>query len=192
MQINLPILETERLYIREINEKDAKDMFEYAKLPFVGPVAGWEPHKSISYTKDVIKIFNRKKYYGQLGVFSIILKEENKMIGTIELHTYTPQFKAELGYTVNPDYWGKGIAVEASKEILRYGFEGLKLKRIECMCFPDNHQSKRVCEKLLFNYEGIRKKAYQLYDGKICDLEAFSMIDDDYERIQELRLWEKK
>ena len=52
---NLPVLETNRLILREIEEKDVYDMFEYASLPYVGPVAGWEPHPSISYTKSVIK-----------------------------------------------------------------------------------------------------------------------------------------
>lgn len=192
MQNSLPILETPRLILREICDKDAKDMFEYAKLSYIGPVAGWEPHSSVSYTKDVIKAFNRKKYYGQLGVFAVILKSENKMIGTIELHTYTPNFKAELGYTINPSYWGNGYAVEASKELLRFGFENLNLKRIECMCFTDNNQSKRVCEKLCFVYEGIRKKGYQLYNGKICDLMAYALTDDDYEKILWEKSWEKK
>ncbi|CCY08154.1 gCN5-related N-acetyltransferase [Coprobacillus sp. CAG:698] len=189
---NLPILETQRLILREICEKDAKDMNEYAKIPYVGPEAGWEPHTTLSYTKNVIRMFNRKKYYGQLGVFAIILRENNKMIGTVELHTYTPSFKAELGYTVSPYYWGFGYAVEASKEVIKYGFEELNLKRIECMCFPENAQSKRVCEKLLFPYEGVRRKGYQLYNGRISDLISFAMTDDDYYKIKEEKLWEKK
>ena len=51
---NLPVLETNRLILREIEEKDIYDMFEYASLPYVGPVAGWEPHPSLSYTKSII------------------------------------------------------------------------------------------------------------------------------------------
>lgn len=188
---NLPRLETSRLILREICEKDAKDMYEYAQMPNVGPSAGWEPHTSLSYTKDVIRMFNRKKYYGQLGVYAIILKEENKMVGTIELHTFTPNFKAELGYTVSPLYWGRGIAFEASKKILEYGFEGLNLKRIECMCFPDNKQSQRVCEKLLINYEGIRRLGYQLYDGQIKDIVSYAMTINDYIQIKDNYLWNK-
>ena len=80
---NLPVLETNRLILREIEEKDIYDMFEYASLPYVGPVAGWEPHPSLSYTKSIIKMFRNKYQYGQLGVFVIVLKETGKMIDLV-------------------------------------------------------------------------------------------------------------
>src|SRR5690554_644404 len=122
MKNKMPVIETERLLLREISYKDLEDMYEYSKLPYVGPSAGWEPHRSIKDTERVIEIFLNKRRYGQLGVFAIVLRSENKMIGTVELHSYIPGFKAELGYTVNPNYWGKGYATEASIAMLNYGF----------------------------------------------------------------------
>lgn len=186
-RISLPILETKRLILREIEEKDVYDMFAYASLPIVGPVAGWEPHTSLSYTKSVIKMFRNKYQFGQIGVFAVVLKENMKMIGTIELHTYTKNHKAELGYTISPYYWGNGYAYEASKVVVSWGFNELDLKRIECSCYVDNKQSNRVCEKLGLEYEGIRKKGYMLYDGTIHDIKCYSIIDDDYyERVKKL------
>ena len=108
------------------------------------------------------------------------LKENGKMIGTAELHTYFPNFKAELGYTINPNYWGNGFALEASCAIIDWGFNDLNLKRIECCSYIENKQSQRVCEKLGLTYEGIRKKGYQLYDGSIHDLICYSITDDEY------------
>lgn len=180
MKVSLPIIETERLLLREIQERDMFDMFEYARLSYVGPVAGWEPHSSVEYTKDVIKQYRRKYTYGQLGVFAVVLKENGKMIGTAELHTFMPNFKAELGYTINPCYWGKGFALEASTGIIDWGFKELNLKRIECCSYVENRQSQRVCEKLGLTYEGVRKKGYQLYDGTIHDLICYSITDDEY------------
>ncbi len=177
---SIPVMETKRLILREIKESDSKDMFEYAHLDNVGPVAGWAPHKRISETRAIISLFNDKKYNGQLGTIAIILKENNKMIGTVELHTFTAGFKAELGYTVNPAYWGMGIAYEASLKVLEWGFRMLKLKRIECSAFVSNYRSQRVCEKLHLTYEGIRKKGYQLYDGSIHDLRCYAITDDEY------------
>lgn len=186
----LPIIVTERLLLREIEETDAADMYEYAKLPMIGPNAGWSPHTSISETREVIRLFQSKKKYGQLGVFAIVWRENNKMIGTIELHSYVSNHKAELGYTVNPKYWGKGIAVEAAKHIISWGFEKLKLKRIECTTFPENRQSRRVCEKLGLTYECLRRKVYLNYDGTVKDLECYSIIDDDYwQRIYNNTWW---
>lgn len=187
--MDLPILETERLILREICDKDIKDMYEYAQIPYVGLNAGWEPHKNLSYTKEMIRAFGRKKYYGQIGVYAVILKQNSKMIGTLELHSYVQNFKAELGYTISPYYWGYGYATEASKRILEFGFEVLKLKRIECSCYTTNEQSKRVCEKLQFKYEGIKRNGYMLFNGNIYDLRTYALTDEDYKEIKENKLW---
>ena len=180
VNLDAPTMETKRLILRETQLKDYKDMYQYAHLPNVGPYAGWEPHSSPRYSKSVLRLFADKKLYGQLGTLAIIWKENMKMIGTVELHTYTDGFKAELGYTVSPEYWGRGIAVEASKMALKWGFEMLGLKRIECSAYVDNYNSQRVCEKLHLRFEGIRKKAYQLYDGSIHDLRCYAITDDEY------------
>jgi len=188
--MKLPMLFTPRLYLREIQDKDYLDMYEYAHLSFVGPNAGWKPHISPNETRAIIKMFHDKKKIGQLGTYAIILKEQDKMIGTIELHTYIKGFKAELGYTINPEYWGKGFAVEASKKIISWGFEQLKLKRIECTSFINNNQSRRVCEKLGLIYEGIKKKSYINYDGTVHDINCFAIIDEEYfERIYNNQWW---
>ena len=180
IDMNLPLIETLRLTLREIEQIDTYDMYEYAKLNEVGPTAGWRPHASSSETSATIKLFQSKKKYGQPGVYAIILRESNKMIGTVELHSYTKDYKAELGYTINPKYWGNGYAAEASRAIISWGFEELGLKRIECTTFSTNHQSSRVCEKLDLTYEGKRKKGYLLYDGSTHDLECFAITDDEY------------
>ena len=57
----LPIIITERLLLREIEEGDAFDMFEFARLSTIGPNAGWRPHASLSETREVIKLFRNKK-----------------------------------------------------------------------------------------------------------------------------------
>lgn len=192
MYSNLPIFETERLILREIRDEDFLDMYEYASLPYIGPQAGWEPHTSYDHTRLSIKLFRNKGKFNQLGVYSIILKSENKMIGTCELHTYTPNFKAELGYTINPNYWGCGYAVEAGRALIEWGFETLNLKRIECNAFTNNTQSLRVAQKLGFVNEGIRRKAYQLYNGYIGDLNCNSMIDEDYYKMKRERYIKQK
>ncbi len=183
MTQELPTFETERLILREIMVSDASNMFEYAKLSSVGPVAGWEPHTNINETKLIIQLMRDKKKYGQLGVFAIILKSENKMIGTLELHTYVPKFKATLGYALSPYYWGQGIVVEAALELLKWGFITLQLSRIDCEIFTSNLQSQRVCEKLHLQFEGIKKKAYLLYDGTVHDLYCYALTNDEYFKI---------
>ena len=176
----LPVIETKRLILREIRLEDCNDMFEYASLPHFGPMAGWQPHRSVGETRSIIELFLNKKKYGQLGTFAVILKEENKMIGTLELHTYIRGYKAELGYSINPKYQGKGYATEASIEAIVWGFEELGLSRIECTTYTYNIPSQKVCKKLAFTYEGVRKKGYQLYDGSLHDIKCYAITDDEY------------
>ena len=58
------MFETERLILRRWENSDAESLFEYAKDPDVGPIAGWPPHQSIDESRDVIKnVFNGKEAY---------------------------------------------------------------------------------------------------------------------------------
>ena len=86
----LPVFRTPRLILRDIDVSDAFEMFEYSKLPNVGPMAGWEPHKSIAESMAVIKLFINSKTRGEPGVYAIVYRETNQMIGTIELYNYKP------------------------------------------------------------------------------------------------------
>ena len=90
----LPIIETKRLILREIRLEDCNDMFEYASLPYFGPMAGWQPHRSVKETKSIIELFHNKKKYGQLGTFAVILKEENKV--NFDLSTLTLEALVEV------------------------------------------------------------------------------------------------
>jgi ribosomal-protein-alanine N-acetyltransferase len=105
------------------------------------------------------------------------------MIGTIELYNHAYHHKAELGYALNPHYWGLGIIPEAATEVINFGFNFLKLQRIEVGAFPDNTQSIRVCEKLGFKKEGIRRKGHQRYDGTFLDTIVYSLTDEDYREL---------
>jgi ribosomal-protein-alanine N-acetyltransferase len=176
----LPVLTTKRLILREISILDLQDMYEYAVLPYVGPEAGWKPHTSIEETLNIIRMFIETNKKGDVGVWAIVDKQQGKMIGTIELYNYVNRYKAEIGYVLNPSYWGKGIVVEAGEAILRYAFNTLGLKRVEAGVFVDNHQSIRVCEKLGFKKEGVARKGYLRYDGQIFDKVVFGITDDDF------------
>ena len=74
------MLETERLILRKWTEEDAESLFEYAKNPEVGPIAGWPPHKNIEESKDVI----RNVFCGA-ECYAICEKENNIAIGSVEL-----------------------------------------------------------------------------------------------------------
>ncbi|HAT61715.1 MAG TPA: GNAT family N-acetyltransferase [Prevotella sp.] len=168
-------IETERLILRNITENDACDIFEYGKEANVGPNAGWKPHKNIDETKDIMKnVFINQQY-----VFGIVLKENNKMIGSVGLIKDPKRENPHalmLGYAISEKYWGQGIVPEASKAIIKLGFENPEIDIITCCCYSFNKRSRRVIEKCGFMYEGCLRNGEMRYDGEVFDIESFSLL----------------
>ena len=147
------ILETDRLILRKWEETDAASLYEYAKDPEVGPIAGWPVHKTIEESLDVIKtVFNDAECY------AICEKGSHKAIGAIalKLNGCTDMTErddeCELGYWLGKPFWGRGYMPEAAREILRHGFEDLGMTTIWCGYYDGNNKSKRVQEKVGFIY----------------------------------------
>ena len=142
-------LETKRLFIRDLTYQDLDALFDYAKRPMIGPMAGWQPHHDRSESKLVLEWMIKSK-----EVFAITPKETNQLIGTIGLHVRKKEHERfqirELGYALSNDYWGVGIMPEAVKAIIKYGFETMDLKKIIVGHMVSNVQSKRVIEKCGF------------------------------------------
>ncbi len=182
------MITTPRLILRQIAKKDAQAIFSYAKLPNVGPSAGWNPLRTLEEAHEFIRYSIEKQRSGQPGVWSIILKDERLVIGTIEIHSFY-KYKGEIGFALHPAYWSKGIISEASKAVMIYAFEELKLKRLSLAHFLDNHASNRVAKKLGFKEEGIQRKGFLHGDGRVLDEQILSFTDDDY-RIQYVEVFE--
>ncbi len=151
--MEIKILYTDRLLLRAWGENDAESLYQYAKDPAVGPIAGWPPHKNIEESRDVIKnVFSGQECY------AVCLKEDNAAIGAIELklngHTdmTDKDDECELGYWLGQPFWGKGLIPEAAKELLRHAFDDLKMNAVWCGYYDGNVKSKRVQEKLGFVY----------------------------------------
>ena len=147
------VLETERLILRHWTESDAENLYEYAKDPAVGPIAGWPPHKSVAESLSVIKnVLNGPECY------AICEKDSNRAIGSIELklngHTDMTEKddECELGYWLGQPFWGKGYVPEAAMSLLHRGFKALGMSTIWCGYYDGNSKSKHVQEKLGFTY----------------------------------------
>ena len=149
----MAILHTERLLLRPWKESDAESLFEYAKDPDVGPIAGWPAHKSVVESLEIIKsVFSVPECY------AICEKENDKAIGAIALkmgeHTDMTERddECELGYWIGKPFWGRGYVPEAAREVIRHGFEDIGMTTIWCGYYDGNHKSKRVQEKVGFVY----------------------------------------
>ena len=145
------ILKTEHLTLRPWKETDAKDLYELARNPKIGPVAGWPPHESIEDSRNVINtILSKRETYAVL--------KEDILVGCVGLlfgedtnHQWAEN-SAELGYWIGEEWWGNGYAFESSEALIERAFSELNVERIFASYRIENNQSKRVLEKLGFKY----------------------------------------
>ena len=174
------ILVTNRLILRPWCDDDAPDLYIYASDPDIGPPAGWPPHTSVENSLEIIRtVLSAPETY------AVCLKESGKPIGSIGFHRNDlaeADDEYELGYWIGKPFWGRGLIPEASREMLRYAFEDLKMNRIWCGYYDGNEKSRRVQEKLGFVYhhttEGIEVRLL----GEIRTGHAMLLAREDWER----------
>ncbi|MBQ3865617.1 MAG: GNAT family N-acetyltransferase [Clostridia bacterium] len=157
--IRFPTLETERLILRKIGERDVKDMFEYARDPETSRYLLWEPHPDPAFTLAHIRRLQRQ--YKALTFFdwALVEKKSRKMIGTAgftAIHDLTGS--AEIGYVLSPAYQRQGLAPEAVRAVLTFGFDTLGLDSVTCRIMEDNVASRKVAGRLGFTPLGFERE----------------------------------
>lgn len=132
---------------------DKEELFKLHSHPDVQLYTGEPVIQSMRQMEKAIqvRIYNYGKYgYGRWATF---LKEEMQFVGWSGL-AYLPEFdEIDLGYRFLPTFWGLGIATEASRAILRYGFDTLKLEKIIAIAMKENTASIRVMEKIGMKFD---------------------------------------
>lgn len=162
---------TERLVLRPWTVDDAQSLYEYAKNPLVGPIAGWPVHTSVENSREIIeKVLSDKETY------AVCLKEDNKAIGSIGLMTAEKsniemgENEAEIGFWIGVPFWGQGLIPEAVRKLLGYAFVDLGMRQVWSGYFDGNDKSKRVQEKCGFKYHHtLHDIEWKLLDKRITE-----------------------
>ncbi|MFA9413452.1 MULTISPECIES: GNAT family N-acetyltransferase [unclassified Streptococcus] len=182
-KISLPNLETDRLYLRERTVADAEAVFEYASLPEVSWPAGFPPVKTVEdevyYLEHVLTKRNADHHLP--SGYGICLKGTDKVIGSVDFNLRHADDVLEMGYTLHPDFWQKGLMTEACHAFLEAGFTLLKLHKIEIACYDHNQASRKLAEKLGFTLEATirdRKDA----QGNRCASLRYGLLKSEWEK----------
>ena len=177
---NFPKLETRQLILRKLTLDDGQEIFEYASDPEVAENLPWERHKSVEDSINFLKLAIQNYEEKKVADWGIVNKKDNKLIGTIGYMWLLPEHnRAEIGYALSNKYWGKGLMTEAVSEIIRFGFEQMKLNRIEARCFMKNIASEKVLYKVGMTYEGIARESL-FGKGIYYDLKVYSILRREY------------
>ena len=155
------MIETERLILREWREGDREPFARMNADPrvmeFFPAVLSREESEA---TADRIEVHFREHGFGP---FAIELRESGQFIGFTGLIRvpfsahFTPA--VEVGWRLAVEFWGRGLATEAARAAVTYGFDRLRLEEIVSMTVPANVRSRRVMEKL-----GMRRDAAEDFD----------------------------
>lgn len=176
----IPTLETERLILRRMKTSDAEDMYEYAKRADVTEYLLWEPHVCLQQTRDYLHFLQGRYRTGDFYDWAVISREDKKMIGTCGFANLDFQNnRAEVGYVLNPKYWGQGIAAEAVCRVMDFAFMELNVHRVEARYILGNERSRRVMEKCGMTFEGIARSSMYI-KGQYRDIGTCAIISDEY------------
>ena len=172
----LPTLQTARLRLRPYSEADIPEL-----LPLIGAreVAA-TTRLPYPYTEqEAIAFLARTEEPGNIWL-AITLRSDGRQIGGIGLRVDPLSENAELGYWLGVPSWGQGYATEAAREMLRYGFQELRLHRIFALHFKQNSQSGQILKKVGMQYEGCQREQLRRWD-QFVDLELYGILQREWE-----------
>lgn len=158
---------TSRLLLRPFREDDLDDLYAIQSREDVARFLYWGPRSREEVAETLTKRTGMAalEREGDILVLAVELKETGTVIGDVNLSWESAEHrKGEFGFVFHPDHHGHGYAGEAAVEMLRLGFEGLRLHRIVGRADGRNTASARLMEKL-----GLRREAYFMQNEIVKD-----------------------
>ncbi|MES2454677.1 MAG: GNAT family N-acetyltransferase [Bacteroidota bacterium] len=174
-----PILETERLILRQQTISDAAALFALRTNPQVMRYIDRNSPKDIRESEAAIQAVNAGLSNGSSLIWAITLKTSpNKMVGNVGFwRTDLFNHRAELGYMLLPDHWRNGILSEALASVLNFGFKEMGLHSICANINPDNNASRQLLIKHSFVKEAYFRQDYY-FNGKFLDSEIYGLLNN--------------
>lgn len=176
------MITTSRLILREPRLEDAEAFHKIYSHPEAMKYWSTPPHTDVEETARVlnnsIQGWHAKEYYE----FSIERAPDNRVIGKAVLHSiHKGSRRAEVGYLLDPDYWGQGMMKEALTALIGHAFGALELRRLEADIDPDNSASRALLERLGFRKEGELKERWEI-GGRISDSRLYGLLAKDWKQ----------
>lgn len=136
---------TERMVLRRYRVDDAEALYRYfGSDPAMVKYSGWNPYATLEMAEETVQRFIRS--YEDEHTYSWVMDFEDVLIGTIGAYDYTPE-QIEVGFSVQPDWQGRGYATEALQKVLEYLTKNEGIPCVTAWCAAENEGSMRVLEK---------------------------------------------
>ena len=181
------MITTKRLFLIPWHASDANELYELAKDPEIGPLCGWEPHKTLEDSKQVLaNVLSDKSCYAVkdmrtghvIGSMSLDFKEiPDPKDSSKQL------YQAEIGYWIGRPYWGQGFAPEGAQALTTYAFEEYGVDQVIIRYHERNKRSASVAQKCGFTEAKIFTDLNK-YTGKEEQFGISVLTKEDWERVQ--------
>jgi ribosomal-protein-alanine N-acetyltransferase len=171
-----PILDLGDIVLRELTDEDAQDYFNYMSKPEMAlyitednrPTSIKEALEDVRYWANLHR--NHRSFY-----WGIALKSSNRLIGTIGFNVINSMhLRAEISYDLDIEFWGQGIMLKSSKNILRFA-DYIGIKRVQATVITSNLRSINLLERCGFMHEGLLKQ-YEIVAGEHKDYYMYARL----------------
>jgi len=180
-----PELETKRLVLRRMTLADAEFYLRHFSDPDIVELTAFDAPENIAKARQELLEFCIKPFEENKGIrWGIVLKGETELAGTIGYHHWVKAggYHARAGYDLAAAYRRRGVMTDALMAVLRYGFETMRLNKVEACTDPRNVASIRLLEKLGFHQDGVlRENTY--YHGRFIDEVIFSLLASEWRNV---------
>lgn len=177
-----PNIETKNLILESFTTQDAEELFKIRSDDRVTKYLDRDNHKTVEESRTMIQGIIQS-YKDKEGISWIIREKASiEVVGYIGYwNLIRENVRAEIGYALKPEYWGKGYMSETLLKILEFGFSEFKLHSVIGNVNPQNKRSIKILEKFGFKKEAHFREDY-LYNGKYLDSEIYCLLETDFSR----------
>ncbi|MGG1397591.1 GNAT family protein [Bacillus salipaludis] len=171
-------LEGEKIYFKALRVEDVQEIHQYASDQEVSRFIGWNLMNSLEESRKHIEVMLNRESVGTHLYSSIVEKLTQTIIGTAMIFNFDKEAnKAEIGYVLHKQYWGKGYGTEIVALMSDFAFKSLNLHKLHAMVVHANIASARILEKNRYELEG-RLKDHYFIENKYYDALLFGKISN--------------
>ncbi|HEY6408292.1 MAG TPA: GNAT family protein [Ktedonobacteraceae bacterium] len=174
-----PLIESERLLLRQHTREDAADCFACYADPEIfrySPLSEEISLESATHTLNRLLQWHQERL---LLCWAIVLKANQRFMGRIQLEDWSDENRrTAVGYRLGKQYWGNGYATEALRAVLAYLFEQTTVNRISASTWSENTASARVLEKAGMRFEGLARQR-RFAKGAFRDVKFYAILRED-------------
>lgn len=176
---------SDRIMLRRFTLADLTTFVAYRSNPEVARYQGWEAPYPLADGKRMISkmLDEHPDTAGQWYQYAMVLRSTSELIGDCAAGIDAEdERQAEIGFTVRPEYQGRGYATEGARTLLRYLFEARAKHRVTARCDVRNTASARVIERLGMRREGYLRES-NWSKGEWADEFLYAMLDHEWARL---------